>query len=34
MKDILDFIGSHPVVTVIILVVIFGGLADIFRRRL
>jgi hypothetical protein len=29
MQKLLDFMGGHPVLTVVIIIVFFGGLADI-----
>jgi len=29
MQKLLDFMGEHPVLTVVILIVFFGGIAEI-----
>lgn len=29
LEKLLDFAGEHPVLTVVILLVLFGGIADI-----
>jgi len=31
MQKILDFMGEHPVLTVVIIIVFFGGLADVIN---
>ena len=30
-KEILEWMGEHPILTVVILVVVFGGIADILQ---
>ena len=31
MQKILDFMGEHPILTVVILIVIFDGIFDIIK---